>query len=87
MSTMPRVQEQIRQFILQNFLLTPATRAFGDADSLIEWGIVDSTGYLELIDHLEQTFGIQIADEEMTPDNLESLDRMAAFLAGKSVVA
>jgi acyl carrier protein len=84
---MPTFQSELRQFILQNFLLGPQAARFQDHDSLIELGIMDSTGYLELIDYLEQRFALQITDEEMTPDNLETLDRIAAFLARKGLKA
>jgi acyl carrier protein len=82
---MPTLQDQLRHFIHSNFLLSPQAARFGNEDSLIDLGIMDSTGYLELIDHLEQHYRLQIADHEMTPENLESLDRIAAFLMRKGV--
>jgi acyl carrier protein len=82
---MSALHRALREFLLTNFLLDAATARFGDADSLLEHGIMDSTGYLELIDHLEQHHGLRIADEEMTPENLETLDRIVAFLERKGV--
>ncbi|MCE2659608.1 MAG: acyl carrier protein [Rubrivivax sp.] len=80
---MSTLQEQLRHFIQHNFLLGPRAARFTNQDSLIELGIMDSTGYLELIDHLEQAFQLRIEDHEMTPENLETLDRMATFLERK----
>lgn len=81
------LKAQVRRFITDNFLLSERASRFADADSLIERDIVDSTGFLELITWLEETYGIAVQDEEMTPDNLESLDRIAAFLVRKGAQA
>jgi acyl carrier protein len=80
---MSTFQAQLRHFIQNNFLLGPKAARFTNQDSLIELGIMDSTGYLELIDHIEQAFDLRIDDHEMTPENLETLDRMAEFLERK----
>lgn len=82
---MSDIHQALRSFICENFLLSPQNARFGNQDSLIELGIMDSTGYLELIDHLEQRFQLQIADHEMTPENLETLDRIVSFLQRKGV--
>ncbi|RJP92376.1 MAG: acyl carrier protein [Desulfobacteraceae bacterium] len=74
---------QVKQFIVENFL-------FGDGSDLqnhtsfLENGIIDSTGILELIAFLEATFGIKIEDTELVPENLDSLDNIAAFLKRKN---
>ncbi len=76
------VEQRIRKFIVENFYLSdPAEIA--DDTLLVTNGIVDSTGMLEVIAFLEEQFGIHIADHEMTPQNLESVARMAAFVARK----
>ncbi len=54
-----------------------------DKDSLLDKGIVDSTGVLELVGFLEETFEIQIEDEELIPDNLDSVDKIAAYVNKK----
>ncbi|MBL8327847.1 MAG: acyl carrier protein [Rubrivivax sp.] len=82
---MSTLQQEIRRFIADNFLLGAQALQFGDADSLVERQIVDSTGFLELITFLEERHGIRIEDAEMTPENLETLDRMADFLQRKGV--
>ena len=79
------LRQALRSFLVETFLLGTQTARFGDDDSLIERGIVDSTGYLELLDHLEQRYGLRIEDSEMTPENLETLSRIEAFLLRRGV--
>lgn len=80
---MSSIKQQVRAYILDNLLMGHTGAVFGDADSFIEHHVLDSTGFLELITHLEQSFGIRIADEEMVPENLDSLDNIEAFVSHK----
>lgn len=75
-------QQRIRQFILENFYVSDPSEVADDT-LLVSTGFVDSTGMLEVIAFLEEEFGIQIADHETTPENLESIERMAAFVGRK----
>jgi acyl carrier protein len=75
-------RQQIRQFVLSNFYVADPA-ALVDSASLLEAGIVDSTGVLEIITFLETTFGIEVADAEMLPDNLDSVERLVAYLKRK----
>jgi acyl carrier protein len=75
-------RQEIRVFIVENFLYGDG-QLLDDEGSLLEKGIMDSTGILELIAFLEQTFEIQVNDEEIVPDNLDSLVRIEKFLKGK----
>ena len=75
------LQGQVKQFVLRNFLFTDDDKALANGDSLIRGGIVDSTGILELIGHLEQTFSIRVPAEDMTPANFDSIDTIGAYLA------
>lgn len=77
------LQAELRQFILENYLLTRDESALADSDSLMARGILDSTGALELVLHLEERYGVTVQDEELHPDNLDSIDRIAAFIARK----
>lgn len=77
------LRAEIRQFIAENFLLTSEPIDLADADSLTSRGILDSTGALELAAHLEARYGIAVMDEELHPDNLDSVDRIAAFVTRK----
>ncbi len=77
------IREKIRAFIVDRFMLGTDPGSLHDDDSFLDTGIIDSTGILELIGFLEQEFAIQIQEEEMIPDNLDSLDKASAFVAGK----
>lgn len=77
------MRQQIRSFVLSNFLFTNDASKLADDRSLLESGVMDSTGVLELIAFLEREFGITLADEEMIPENLDSIDRLVAFVTRK----
>jgi acyl carrier protein len=77
------VNEQVRKFITTNFYVD-STDELLDEDSLLDRGIVDSTGVLEVIAFLEETFGISVEDSEMLPDNLDSIARIASFVKRKT---
>jgi acyl carrier protein len=78
--------QQVRQFIVNNFL-------FGDGSTLTETtsflqsGIIDSTGILELVNHLEETHSIKIQDDELVPENLDSISNIRRFLEKKLACA
>ena len=72
----------IRRFIFENFILDE-TNPLRDEDSLLEQGIIDSTGVLELVGFLEQRFEIRIHDEEIVPDNLDSINKLIGFVERK----
>ncbi len=80
---MSEIKNKIRAFIIANFL-------FGDAEgvdettSFLDEGIVDSTGILELIEYISTEFSITVEDEELVPENLDSIDNVAAFIARKT---
>jgi acyl carrier protein len=75
-------KDRVREFIASMFL-TEAGAVLSDDDSLLQLQIVDSTGFLELVGFLETTFSIKVADDEMLPENLDSLGAIDAFLARK----
>lgn len=79
---MPDPEQQLRAFFRDNFLL-PGDRSLGPDDSLMDLGIMDSTGVLELSAFLEQAFGVHVADKEMTRANLDSIRAIVRFLAQK----
>ncbi len=79
---MMTTQRRIRRFILENFYVSDPSE-IADDTLLVSTGFVDSTGMLEVIAFLEEEFGIRIADHETTPENLESIERMAAFVGRK----
>ena len=82
---MVAVEEQIITFIRDNFM-TGRTNVHLESDtSLIESGIIDSTGVLELVMFLEETYNISVEDEELVPENLDTVANLMAFLKNKGV--
>jgi acyl carrier protein len=78
-----QIAQRVRQFIQENFYVDDPSR-LGDDVSLVTEGIVDSTGMLEVIAFLEAEFAIRVEDHETVPANLESIGKIAAFVASKS---
>jgi acyl carrier protein len=79
---MSDTREKVRGFIVENFLFGQGA-ALQDNTSFLEQGIIDSTGVLELVAFLEQSFSIKVSDDELVPDNLDSIDLICNYLAGK----
>ncbi|HTM10594.1 MAG TPA: acyl carrier protein [Verrucomicrobiae bacterium] len=77
------MKEILRQFIRDNFLFGLQGESFSDDDSLLEKRIIDSTGVLELIAFLEENFGVKVQDDELLPENLDSINRLVRFLEKK----
>jgi acyl carrier protein len=77
------MHQQIRRFVLTNFLFTENESELKSDASLLDQGIMDSTGVLELVAFLEQQFGIKVADEELVPENLDSVVRIVDFVGRK----
>lgn len=78
-------KEQIRQFILTNFYVAEPD-SLADDTSLLDLAIIDSTGVLEVITFLEAEYGISVDDAEIVPENLETIARIAGFVAQKRAV-
>jgi acyl carrier protein len=76
------ISAQVRNFVTTNFYVAEPT-ALKDEDSLLDRGIIDSTGVLELIGFLEDTFGFKVDDAEMVPENLDSIGRIVAYVESK----
>jgi acyl carrier protein len=79
--------DTIRAFIIDNFLFGDTSTPVADDTSLIDNNLVDSTGVLELVFFLEQTFGISVGDSEIIPANLDSVGAMARYVATKRETA
>jgi len=79
---MRSVERELKKFIKDNFFFGDHSD-FADSDSFLEQGIIDSTGMLELVSFVQQQHGIKIEDDELIPDNLDSIDRLAAFIRRK----
>jgi len=76
------LKTQIRTFIATNFIVE-SMETLKDDDSLLQLQIVDSTGFLELIHFIEDSFGVKVADDEMVPENLETVDNIVRFVGRK----
>ena len=74
--------EQIRSFLVSNFYVSDV-RALVDDTSLLDQGIVDSTGVLEIIGFIEETFGITVEDSELLPENLDSIQGIEQYIIRK----
>jgi acyl carrier protein len=79
---MSDLKQNIRKFVVDTFLFGN-DQGLANETSFLEQGIVDSTGVLELVAHLEKSYSIKVRDEELIPDNLDSIDAIAAFIGSK----
>lgn len=79
---MKDIAARLREFVKESFLFG-RDDGFADADSFLDLGIIDSTGVLELVAFVEDTFGIAVEDAELVPDNLDSIDNLVRFIEGK----
>jgi len=76
-------KEKIRNYVLENYLFSTDPSALSDNDSFLDKGIIDSTGILEVIYFLEDEFGIKVEDDEMVPENLDSVNNLVAYIEKK----
>ena len=76
------IQPEVYDFVLENFLFGKADGLSSD-DSLVGKGVIDSTGVLELVSFIQQRFGIRMEDQEVIPDNLDSITKLVAFIQRK----
>ena len=76
------IDTRIRDFIRQNFLFG-ADEPIGETDSLLDRGIIDSTGAMELVSFLETEFSIEVSDRDLVPENLDSIGAITAFVTRK----
>ncbi|MFH2049658.1 MAG: acyl carrier protein [bacterium] len=74
---------EIKEFIVDNFMMGMNPDDLTDSSSLLELGIIDSTGVLELVGFLEEKYAIQVEDADLTPDNLDSLENLVKYLNNK----
>jgi acyl carrier protein len=80
---MQEARTTVRRYIEDNFIMGTRATPLGDADSFLEHHVLDSTGFLELIGFLEETYAIQVRDDEMIPENLDCIDSIVQYLASK----
>lgn len=75
------IQTQVRSLVEDNFLFREDRNSLTDTESLIDAGLIDSTGILELVALLEERFNIEVADADLVPGNFDSIDRIVAYVA------
>ena len=73
---------KVREFVVENFLFGDG-EALKDDTSFMEEGIIDSTGILELVFFLEENFGFSVEDDELVPDNMDSLQNISRYIDRK----
>ena len=79
-SAIALIREQVDDFVRTNFLFNSATPIDEDG-SLMEQGIIDETGVLELVMFVEETYGIQVEEVDLVPENFDTVDRISAYIA------
>jgi acyl carrier protein len=80
MQNSKELKSQIRGFIVENFLYGEDNENLTDESSFLEFGLIDSTGVLELVAFVETELGVAIKDSEMVPENLDSINAIATFV-------
>lgn len=78
-----QIKGKIKGYILENFLYGGNEDSLTDADSFLEKGIIDSTGILELVAFVEESFAMKIADQDLIPENLDSINNLGNFVLSK----
>lgn len=78
------VKDQVRQFVNEELAAAKGIASVGDDESLIENGVVDSLGIFRLVTFLEENFGVKIGDEEISAENLQSVNMIEQFVLSKS---
>ena len=84
---MSDIQGKIRMFIEENFLFREDRAAISESESLLDAGLIDSTGILELVAFLESEFAIQMADADIVPENLDSIQVIVRYVEGKRAIS
>ncbi|HXY61601.1 MAG TPA: acyl carrier protein [Nitrospirota bacterium] len=77
------VKTEIRKYIIDNFLYGEDDNTLDDEVSFLENGIIDSTGVLELVSFIQETYGIKVKDDELIPNNFDSLRKLETFVMNK----
>ena len=76
------MRDKVRAFVTSNFYVADPAK-LQDSESLLDSGIIDSTGVLEVIGFIEDNFAVTVEDHEMLPENLDSIERIASFIQRK----
>jgi acyl carrier protein len=74
------IKQQIKDFVIENFLMGDASSMLKDGESFLETGTIDSTGVLEVVTFLESNFGIKVDDKDLVPENLDSVNNLVKYV-------
>lgn len=80
MANETEIKQQIREFVIENFLMGDAASMLKDGESFLETGTIDSTGVLEVVTFLESNFDIKVEDRDLIPENLDSVNNLAKYV-------
>lgn len=80
---MNEISTSIREYIVRNFLFDDPASMLPNDESLLKAGIIDSTGVLDLVIFVEDTFGFEVDSDELIPDNFDSIDHLATYITSK----
>jgi acyl carrier protein len=78
-----RIDETVQHFIIEHFLYGDRSAPLGPEDSFLDKGIIDSTGVLELVAYIQKEFGIEVHDQDIIPDNFDSISKLTRYIQHK----
>ena len=84
MSDQNGIRGKIREFVLENFLMGDTTAMLKDKDSFLETGTIDSTGVLEVVTFIETEFNLKVADSDLVPENMDSIENITKYVERKA---
>ena len=84
---MQQIEQEVRQFVIENFVFESDNRSFSNDDSFFDTGLLDSMGVLTLVEFVKEKYGISIEDDELLPENWDSVNRIAAFVQARRTQA
>ncbi len=84
---MQQIEQELRQFVVDNFLFGEGEEQLSNEDSFLEKGLIDSMGILNLVNYVQEKFAVTVADEELIPENWDSVRRVADFVESKRKAA
>ncbi len=80
MKTEIEIRDNLRHFVIENFLMGDSSSMLKDGESFLETGTIDSTGVLEVVTHLESEFHLKVEDRDLVPENLDSIDNLTRYI-------
>ena len=80
---MQQIEQEVRQFVIENFVFESDNRSFSNDDSFFDTGLLDSMGVLTLVEFVKEKYGISVEDDELLPENWDSVNRIATFVQAR----